>query len=404
MPRRLARGERQVVQEDCRAASADPAFHAMLERYGGMRAQVVTGIRDDAGELVAILSVHELRAPRMIDPARALAHRLGGARARGGDRVSVHELRLPIRRPLIDAPDTGHNRWHPDVPPALVVEPGDEVVVDCRDGLDGLVTPTTRDEDLHTLELRRAHPMSGPIAVRGASPGDALRVEILEIAPDDFGSTAIIPGFGLLAAEFPDPYLVTWGLRDGAATSGRLPDVRVPADPFLGVLGVAPSAERLAAFTAREAALAARGGVALPPVPGCAVPATEPYASTALRTIPPRETGGNIDVRDARAGSVVFFPVDVEGALLSLGDAHFAQGDGEVCGTAIEMHARVRLRLDVVPRDRARWLPSTPAFESSEPLAPPTGATSSPPACPSTPTARTTTWICCWRPATRCAR
>jgi formamidase len=102
-----------------------------------------------------------------------------------------------------------------------------------------------------------------------------------------------------------------------------------------------------------------------------AVPATEPYASTAVRTVPPRETGGNMDVRDTRAGSVLFLPVDVEGGLLSLGDAHFAQGDGEVCGTAIEMHARVRLKLDVVPRDRARWLPTTPAFESAEPLAAP---------------------------------
>ncbi len=100
------------------------------------------------------------------------------------------------------------------------------------------------------------------------------------------------------------------------------------------------------------------------------MPADEPFASSALRTIPPRETGGNLDVRDARAGAVVFLPVDVDGGLLSLGDVHFAQGDGEVCGTAIETHARVRLKVDVVPRDRARWAPSTPAFESTEPASP----------------------------------
>ena len=264
----------------------------------------------------------------------------------------------------------GHNRWHPDLPPALGVEPGDEVVVDCRDGLDGLVTATTTDADLLGLELSRAHPMTGPIAVRGARPGDVLRVEILSIDCDDFGATEVIPGFGLLAAEFPDPFLVTWGLRDGAATSGRMPGIRVPADPFLGVIGVAPSHERLEAFAAREAAIAGRGGVAMPPEPGGAVPAEEPLASTGLRTIPPRETGGNMDVRDARAGAVLFFPVDVDGGRLSLGDVHFAQGDGEVCGTAIETHARVRLKVDVVPRDRARWLPATPAFESTEPAAP----------------------------------
>ena len=113
--------------------------------------------------------------------------------------------------------------------------------------------------------------------------------------------------------------------------------MRIPADPFVGVIGVAPSHERLEQFRAREAALAEAGGVALPPEPGAAVPAVEPYASTALRTIPPRETGGNLDVPQARAGATVFLPVDVPGALLSLGDVHFAQGDGEVCGTAIEI-------------------------------------------------------------------
>jgi formamidase len=233
--------------------------------------------------------------------------------------------------------------------------------------MDVLVSPTTRDEDILGWDLRRPHPMSGPIAVAGAQAGDILRVEILDVETDTFGSTSVIPGFGLLTDDFPEPYLVTWGLHDGFATSGRMPGVRVPADPFVGVIGVAPSHERLAAFAAREAALAATGAVVAPPDPGFAIPAEEPYASTALRTIPPRETGGNLDVRDARAGAVLFLPVDVPGALLSLGDVHFAQGDGEVCGTAIETHGRVRLRLDVVPADRARWTPRTPTFESTEP-------------------------------------
>ncbi len=281
--------------------------------------------------------------------------------------MALHELKPPIRRALADAPETGHNRWHPDLPAALEVDPGDEIVVDCRDGLDGQITPATVDADLTTLDLRRGHPLSGPIAVRGAEPGDVLKVEILAVETDGFGSTAVIPGFGLLGDLFEEPFLVTWGLSDGVATSGRMEGVRIPADPFVGVIGVAPSHERLERFRAREAALAEAGGFALPPEPGGAVPAVEPYASSALRTIPPRETGGNLDVPQARAGATVFLPVDVAGALLSLGDVHFAQGEGEVCGTAIETHGRVTLRVDVLPAAKLGYRPQTPAFESVEP-------------------------------------
>jgi formamidase len=281
--------------------------------------------------------------------------------------MARHELKPPVRRALADAPGSGHNRWHPDLPPALSVDPGDEIVVDCRDGLDGQITPAALDADLLALDLRRGHPLSGPIAVRGAEPGDVLKIEILAVETDDFGSTAVIPGFGLLGDLFTEPYLVTWGLHDGGATSGRLEGVRIPADPFVGVIGVAPSHERLEQFRAREAALGEAGGFALPPEREGAVPAVEPYASTALRTIPPRETGGNLDVPQARAGATVFLPVDVPGALLSLGDVHFAQGDGEVCGTAIEAHGRVTIRVDVLPAGKLRFRPRTPAFESAEP-------------------------------------
>jgi len=282
--------------------------------------------------------------------------------------MTRHELKPPVRRPLIDAPETGHNRWHPDLPPALTVDPGDEVVVDCRDGLDGQITPLTVDADLAAVDLDRGHPLSGPIAVRGAEPGDVLKVEIVAVETDSFGSTAVFPGFGLLGDLFEEPFLVTWGLHDGQATSGRMEGIRIPADPFVGVIGVAPSHERMEQFRAREAALVEAGGVALPPEERGAVPSTEPYASTALRTIPPRETGGNLDVPQARAGATVFLPVDVPGALLSLGDVHFAQGEGEVCGTAIEVHGRVTIRLEVLPGAKLGFRPQTPAFESVEPV------------------------------------
>jgi len=281
--------------------------------------------------------------------------------------MTRHELKPQVRRSLLDDPESGHNRWHPDLPPALTVEAGDEVVVDCRDGLDGQITAASLDADITRIDFRRGHPLTGPIAVRGAEPGDVLKVEILAVETDGFGSTAVIPGFGLLGDLFTEPYLVTWGLLDGIATSGRLDGVRIPADPFVGVIGVAPSHERLERFRAREAAIAEAGGEALPPEAGAAVPATEPYASQALRTIPPRETGGNLDVPQARAGATVFLPVDVPGALLSLGDVHFAQGDGEVCGTAIETHGRVTIRLDVLPAAKLGFRPQTPAFEAVEP-------------------------------------
>ena len=281
--------------------------------------------------------------------------------------MTRHELKPPIRRSLIDAPESGHNRWHPDLEPALTVDAGDEIVVDCRDGLDGQITPSTLAADIPQIDFRRGHPLTGPIAVRGAQSGDVLKLEILAIATDSFGSTAVIPGFGLLGDLFTEPYLVTWGLHDGVATSGRLEGVRIPADPFVGVIGVAPSHERLEQFRAREAAIAEAGGAALPPEPGAAVPVREPYASRGLRTIPPRETGGNLDVPQARAGATVFLPIDVPGALLSLGDVHFAQGDGEVCGTAIETHGRVTIRVDVLPAAKLGFRPQTPAFESVEP-------------------------------------
>ena len=198
---------------------------------------------------------------------------------------------------------------------------------------------------------------------------------------------------------------MTWGLHDGAATSGRLEGVRIPADPFVGVIGVAPSHERLEQFRAREAAIAEAGGVALPPEPGAAVPAREPYASQGLRTIPPRETGGNLDVPQARAGATVFLPVDVPGALLSLGDVHFAQGDGEVCGTAIETHGarhdprrRAAGRQARLPAADARVRVGRAGLEGRP------AALRDDRACRSAPTAPTPTWTRRSPRATRCSR
>src|SRR4051794_25285767 len=227
--------------------------------------------------------------------ARPSAARAGPRRPRSrGCSMTRHELKPPVRRSLADTPDTGHNRWHPDLAPALEVEPGDEIVVDCRDGIDGQITPTTVDADLAELDFNRGHPLSGPIAVRGAEPGDVLKVEILAVETDTFGSTGIFPGFGLLGDLFEEHYLVTWGLHDGVATSGRLEGVRIPADPFIGVIGVAPSHERLEQFRAREAAIAEAGGISPPPRAAPAGPSRRPHAAAAPRTLPPPRAGGHL--------------------------------------------------------------------------------------------------------------
>ncbi|MDP8924776.1 MAG: acetamidase/formamidase family protein [Chloroflexota bacterium] len=250
-----------------------------------------------------------------------------------------HHVRIDRGKTLAEEPATGHNRWHEAIPPILRVVPGDRVVLETRDALDGQFTPASTTEDVARADLLPVHPLTGPVAVEGADVGDLLEVRIEEIRPEPFGFTAQVPGFGFLRDVFTEPHLVRWQIADGWATSEDLPGVRVPGAPFMGVIGVAPSAELREMLRAREADAASRGGVALPPDPAGAVPGNPEIARTALRTIPPREIGGNLDVKQLTAGTTLLIPVYAPGALFSVGDAHFAQGDGEACGTAIEMGA-----------------------------------------------------------------
>ncbi|MCS7255076.1 MAG: acetamidase/formamidase family protein [Thermomicrobium sp.] len=253
-------------------------------------------------------------------------------------------------RPLATQPDRGHNRWHEAIPPALEVEPGQPVALETWDAFDAQLTPQSTIEDVAKADLGRVHPLTGPVFVKGAQPGDLLEVKIFEIEADPWqhwGYTVQVPGFGFLRDQFPQPYIVHWHLYEQYAESPQLPGVRIPRCPHPGTIGVAPSRELREEATRREAELAARGGFALPPDPNGAVPATEPIASEGLRTIPPRENAGNLDIKQLTPGASVFIPVWVEGALFSIGDVHFAQGDGEVCGTAIEMRSVVHLEFRV---------------------------------------------------------
>ena len=268
-----------------------------------------------------------------------------------GMRVSVD-----VRQPLASEPHTGHNRWHPEIEPILTVAPGEVLTLETRDGADGQLTQESTHDDVLRLDFGRSHPLTGPVYVEGAGPGDVLEVEILDYEWGDSGVTPIIPGFGFLADLFPEPFLVKWALDRDVARSPEIPGVSIPAEAFAGVLGVAPSLELMREQLERERMLEERGFPVAETGASGAVPA---FAAAGLRTIPPRENGGNLDIRHLVVGSRLFLPVHVSGALFSAGDLHFAQGDGEVCGSAIEIAGAVTVRFSVHQAPR----PTDPASE-----------------------------------------
>lgn len=259
------------------------------------------------------------------------------------------EIRIHPTLPLGNDAGTGHNRWHPDIRPVARCRSGDVVIMETRDAVDGQIGPDSKLEDVSRVDSSLVHPLTGPVHVDDAKPGDLLEVEILDIIPARFGYTLQQRSFGFLRDLFPEPFLVKWRLGETWATSQEVPRLRVRAAPFMGTIGVAPDRRLLAAAAAREAAAIARGDFLFPPsddrgaVPGGIV------ASEGLRTGPPRENGGNLDVKEVAKGARILFPVFVEGALFSVGDAHFAQGDGEVCGQGIEMRATLLARLLLHP-------------------------------------------------------
>jgi formamidase len=254
-----------------------------------------------------------------------------------------HAITVDFDKTLAEQAHVGHNRWHPAIRPVLTIESGDSLVLQALDAMDRQLTMSSTAADVATASLGRVHPMTGPVFVAGAEPGDLLAVRIDDIEPGSFGWTAQIPGSGFLREEFTEPFLVRWEIGGGYAVSPDLPGIRIADHAFPGVIGVAPSAELLRSTAAREAELLDRGGAVNLPDPADAIPSDPAIAAEALRTIPPRETGGNLDIRQLTRGTTVLIPVSTSGALLSCGDFHFAQGDGEVCGTAIEIQATVNL-------------------------------------------------------------
>jgi formamidase len=244
------------------------------------------------------------------------------------------------------------NRYHPGIPPVARAKAGDVIVIETRDAFDSNLNLQSTADDVTALDLNLVHPMTGPIFIEGAVRGDVLAVTLLDVEPDQYGYTVIVPGFGFLRDRFPDPYIVNWQLDRLAATSDQIPSVRIPIAAFMGSVGVLPGDAETDIYLKREADLATAGGVALPPQSVGALPAAicGPEGSDngrCLRTIPPRENGGNMDVKQMQVGTTLLLPCFIDGCGLFAGDVHFAQGDGEVSGTAIEMGAQVTLRIDV---------------------------------------------------------
>jgi len=273
----------------------------------------------------------------------------------------MHAIRIDRSKPLADEPHLGHNRYHPDIAPVAGVGEGEEIALETRDALDGQITPQTTVADVAALDAGAVHPLTGPVFVKGAMPGDILEIEFTDIIAQPTAFSAILPGLGFLRDVMTQPFLVHWQIRDGWASSAQIPGVRIPGAPFMGVSAVAPSAAKLAEWTAREQRVIDRGGLVFPPDAQGAVPAG-PCGLSGLRTVPPRENGGNFDVKQLTKGAKLFLPVFVEGGSFSTGDGHFAQGDGEVCVTAVEMGATAVVRFKLHKGLATRRKFSSPVF------------------------------------------
>ncbi len=206
-----------------------------------------------------------------------------------------------------------HFGWDNSNPPVLTVAPGDSIEFEVVDASGGQLDADSGVAEVAALDFAMVNPVTGPVLVDGAEPGDALKVTIESFSPSGWGWTAVIPGFGLLADQFPDPAINIW-TYDAAGLAPALygPGGRVPLKPLCGTIGLTPGEAGLHSI------------------------------------VPPRRVGGNMDIRDLSAGTVLHLPVEVAGALFSVGDTHAAQGDGEVCGTAIESPMSVALTFDLV--------------------------------------------------------
>lgn len=222
-----------------------------------------------------------------------------------------------------------HFGWDNSIAPAERVAPGSTILFHCHDSSAGQLGPSSTVQDVVDLDFGKINPVSGPIFIEGAEPGDSVKVTIESFAPSGWGWTANIPGFGLLADQFTEAALTLWKYDPETLAPSLWGDQgRVPLKPFCGTIGNALAEDGLHSI------------------------------------VPPRRVGGNMDIRDLAAGTTLYLPVEVAGALFSVGDTHAAQGDGEVCGTAIESPMDVVLTLDLVKGENLK----SPRFTTLGPV------------------------------------
>jgi formamidase len=287
----------------------------------------------------------------------------------------MQHFKIKAGKPLIEQPELGHNRWHSDLPFLATVQPGEEIVIETLDFLDAQIHNDDDPADVRDIDLTRAHPLTGPFDIAGAEPGDLLVVDLLDIKPiTPVGFSGIFSkanGGGFLADYFPDADKAIWDIKGLYTTSRHVPGVRFAGLTHPGLMGCLPSKELLAEWNRREAPLCEKGQ-AKPPDPSTAVlrgvkgAAFDRMAKEAARTVPPREHGGNTDIKDLSTGTRIFFPVYVKGAGYSMGDLHFSQGDGEIafCG-AIEMDGATHIGFDLIKGGMQKYGLTAPIFMPS---------------------------------------
>ena len=249
------------------------------------------------------------------------------------------------------------NRLHPAIPMVARAKPGQTIVLRTRNAFNIDLSKHAAG-DAQAIEFGSVHPLTGPVHIEGAKAGDTLAVTLAEIEPGDHGITLMSP-FGFAAEYVTERQELMWRLRDGKARSDALPGVVIPDASFPGVITTLPGPEQLSAILARETALAEAGGDAFGPDPGFAVPAAVcgadgSHPDECVRTIPPREHGGNLDIRYLGEGVTIYLPCYIDGCGLGMGDMHYAQGDGEVAGTAIEIDADITLTTRVIEGGMAK--------------------------------------------------
>ena len=283
--------------------------------------------------------------------------------------------------------DVLHNRWHSDIPMVSWVKPGDQFRVECIDWTGGQIKNDDSATDVKVVNLTKVHYLSGPIGVHGAEPGDLLVVDILDVGvlkSSQWGFTGIFAkenGGGFLVDHYPEARKACWNFSGVYANSRHIPGVEFAGIMHPGLIGCLPSKELLLTWNKREKALFDTNPTRVPPL--CALPfaetahmgrmkadAAKSAASEGARTVPPREHGGNCDIKNLTRGSSVYFPVYVKGGGLSMGDIHFSQGDGEItfCG-AIEMAGYLDIRVSIIKEGMSKYGIKNPIFKSS-PLEP----------------------------------